>query len=278
MRHDQRSLELVLLPGARELLAVHGRELPQRDDLCGAFCGALALRAAGISEHDGQPLDQDAVAQAAGSIVSALTDIGSLPAGERGRRDYRLTLPSVDDPSVSGTTAAGLIGAIARLSGGALEAIPYSGPWSAATLGGLFNVVSALERSATLVSNFATRHLWGARATPAQLLDYLIDGVTDGPPPDWDVGHFACVVGRVQGPAGSLYGVADTYPSLGNRGLHLQPAERLAVALERRDMPAGGMIVIVDSADARAVRGGAGALGLAEGAWDNGTVTAGLLR
>ena len=278
MKSDRQTLELRLLPGARRLLECHGRELPQRDDLCGAFCGALALRAAGIHVHDSQPLDQDAVAEAAGSIISALTDVETLPDGELGRRDYRLALPTVEDSSVSGTTAAGLIAAIAKLSGGALEPIPYSGPWSPATLGGLFDVLSALERPATLVSNFATRHLWGARATPVQLLDYLYDGVQEGPPPDWDVGHFACVVGRAQGPGGSLYGVADTYPSLGNRGLHLQPAERLAAAIERRDMPAGGMIVIVDAADAPAVRAGAGALGLAEGAWDNGSVTAGPLK
>ena len=278
MTIDQSTLELKLLPGARALLALHGSELPQRDDLCGAFCGALALRAAGIHEHDSQPLDQDAVAQAAGSIISALTDTDTLPHGELGRRDYRLALPTVEDSSVSGTTAAGLIAAIAELSSGTLEPIPYSGPWNPRTLGGLFDLVSALERPATLVSNFATRHLWGAHATPSQLLDYLIDGVKDGPPPDWDVGHFACVVGRAEGPGGSLYGVADTYPSLGNRGFHLQPAERLAAALERRDMPAGGMIVIVDAADAPAVRAGAGALGLAEGAWDNGTVTAGPLK
>src|ERR1700676_5756240 len=93
------SLETTLLPGARELLAIHARELPQRDDLCGAFCGALALRAAGIEDHDGEPVDQDAVALAAGSIVSALADGGSLPAGERGRRDYRLSLPFVKDAS-----------------------------------------------------------------------------------------------------------------------------------------------------------------------------------
>jgi len=272
---DQRTLELKLLPGARALLEVHGRELPQRDDLCGAFCGALALGAAGIHVHNSQPLDQDAVAQAAGSIISALTDTETLPGGELGRRDYRLALPTVEDSSVSGTTAAGLIAAISKLSVGALEPIPYSGPWNPHTLGGLFDLVSKLERPATLVSNFATRHLWGAHATPTELLDYLLDGVQDGPPPDWDVGHFACVVGRAEGPGGSLYGVADTYPSLGNHGVHLQPAERLAAALERRDMPAGGMIVIVDAADAPAVRAGAGALALAEGAWDNGTVTAG---
>jgi hypothetical protein len=269
---DRGPLDLTLLPGARALLAVHDRELPQRDDLCGAFCGALALRAAGIDAYGGEPVDQDAVALAAGSIVSALADTSSLPDGERGRRDYRVSLPLVEDSSISGTTAAGVVHAIEELSAGALGAIPYSGPWTPGTLGGLFDLVSAFERPVTLVCNFASRHLWGGRATPTQLLDYLLDGTQAGPPPDWDVGHFACLIGRVRGPGGSLYGVADTYPSLGNRGVHLQPAERLAAALERRDMPAGGMIVVSSPQDAPAVRAGAGELGLAEGLWDNGTV------
>jgi Family of unknown function (DUF6885) len=272
MADERTPLDLTLLPGARALLAVHGRELPQRDDLCGAFSAALALRAAGINDHEGQPLDQDTVALAAGSFVSTLQDRGSLPLGEQGRRDYRLSLPSIADPAVSGTTAAGLVHAVERLSSGRLAAIPYSGPWTAATLGGLFDVVSALGGPVALVANFATRHLWGAHAAPDQLLDYLLDGEQVGPPPDWDVGHFACLIGRVRGPGGSLYGVADTYPSLGSRGLHLQPAERLAAALERRDMPAGGMIVIAVAEDAPIVRAGADALGLAEGLWDNGTV------
>ena len=64
-------LETVLLPGARALLSRHARELPQRDDLCGAFCGALALNASGLElTPAGEQLDQDAVAIAAGSIVS----------------------------------------------------------------------------------------------------------------------------------------------------------------------------------------------------------------
>jgi hypothetical protein len=273
MAHDPNRLDLTLLPGARALLAIHARELPQRDDLCGAFCAALALHVAGIDEHAGERLDQDTVALAAGSIVSALQDGRSLPVGEQGRRDYRLSLPSIEDPAVSGTTVAGLVRAVEQLSSGQLAAIPYGGPWTAATLGGLFDLASALEHPVTLVANFATRHLWGAGAAPDQLLAYLLDGEPAGPPPDWDVGHFACLIGRVRGPGGSLYGVADTYPSLGSRGVHLQPEERLASALERRDMPAGGMIVIAFAEDARTVRSGAGALGLLEGLWDNGTVT-----
>jgi hypothetical protein len=266
------TLNMTLLPGARELLAVHARELPQRDDLCGAFCGALALRAAGIDEHRGEPLDQDAVALAAGSIVSGMREPGTLPHGELGRRDYRLSVPSIEDSALSGTTAAGLLDAIASLSGGRLEAIPYTGPWSSDTLAGLFELVAALERPVTLVANFATHHLWGARPTVSQLLDYLFEGEQDGPPADWDVGHFACVFARVRGARGSLYGVADTYPALGNGGVHMQPQEHLARALERRDMPAGGMFVVVHVRDTAAVRVGATAVGLAEGLWDNGTV------
>jgi hypothetical protein len=283
-------LDMMLLPGARALLAAHARELPQRDDLCGAFCTALALRAAGIDEYGGGPLDQDAVALAAGSVVSALAETGNLPHGEGGRRDYRLALPVIDDPAISGTTAAGLIDAVAALAGDRLAAIPYSGPWTAGTLAGLFDTAASLERPVTLVANLATRHLWGGHPRADQLLDYLLgagppdegltgddrlDGRPDGPPPDWDVGHFVCIVGRLRGPGGSLYLVADTYPSLGAGGVHLQPRERLAAAIDRRDMPAGGVIVVIAIQDAPAIRAGAGELGLTEGVWDNGTIALG---
>jgi hypothetical protein len=264
---------LELLPGARELLERHALELPQRDDLCGAFCGALALGAAGFVDRGGEPVDQDAVALEAGSIVSGIRESGVLPHGEPGRRDYRIALPQIEDSDLSGTTAAGLLEAIVRLSSDELAVIPYKGPWDARTLEGLFDAAASLERPTTLVANFATHHLWGGRPSVNQLLGYLFEGTQDGPPPDWDVGHFACVFGRVRGPRGSLYGIADTYPALGIGGVHLQPQERLAAALDRRDMPAGGMLVVVSAGDAETVRSGANAVGLIEGMWDNGTAT-----
>ncbi len=287
-------LETTLLPGARALLAFHARELPQRDDLCGAFCGALALRAAGVERfageptgddepagrsgtpkvRTGEPIDQDAVALAAGSVVAAAPDLSHLPHGETGRRDYRLALPFVEDAAVSGTTAAGVVDAIERLAGGALAAIPYSGPWTARTLDGLFELVAGLERPVALIANLATHHLWGGHARLDQLLDYLYEGVQHGPPPDWDVGHFVCLFGRVRGPRGTLYGIADTYPALGSGGVHVQPAERLAAAIERRDKPSGGVVVVVAADGATRVRAGARELGLHEGIWDNGTVLA----
>jgi Family of unknown function (DUF6885) len=271
-------LEITLLPGARALLAAHERELPQRDDLCGAFCGALALHAAGIAGGGEEEVDQDAVALAAGSVISPPRAAGTLPAGESGRRDYRLSLQVIEDQALSGTTASGLCRAVEELSAGRLAAIPYSGPWSASALGGLFEVAAGLQRPVTLVANLATRQLWGARPRTDQLLGYLFDGEQTGPAANWDVGHFACVIGRVLGPAGILYGVADTYPSLGGRGLHLQPQERLALALERPGMAPGGLIVVAYAEEAPVVRAGAGALGLNEALWDNGTAIPETLR
>jgi hypothetical protein len=268
------TLELTLLAGARELLRRHARELPQRDDLCGAFCGALALHAAGYAGRGGSPLDQDAVAQAAGSLVSRVPDTSALPHGERGRRDYRVVPPLIDDASVSGTNCAGVLSAIEELSDGGLAALPYSGPWSGAALDALFDAVAALARPVALIANVATRHLWGSSPRVDQMLDYLLDGTDQGPPADWDVGHFVCVFGRTRGPGGALYGVADTYPSLGVGGVHLQPSERLARGLARPQMAPGGLIVVPAREDAERVRAAAEGAGLREGAWDNGTLTA----
>jgi hypothetical protein len=108
----------------------------------------------------------------------------------------------------------------------------------------------------------------------SQLLGLLLDGADEGPPPDWDVGHFVCVFGRVGGPGGELYGVADTYPALGAGGVHVQPRDRLARALARPDMAPGGLIAVVAREDAAAVRAAADSGGLQERAWDNGTLTA----
>jgi len=266
------TLSVALLPGAEELLRVHARELPQRDDFCGAFCGSLALAAAGVRAMGGAAPDQDEVALAAGTTVSTVPHTSLLPAGESGRRDYRLEPPFIGEDEESGTTAAGLAHAVEELSEARLAAVPFDGPWSESTIAGLFEAALELERPATLIANVATRHLWGSGASAAQLLGYLLHGALDGPRPDWDVGHFTCVVARARGPAGTLYAIADTYPSLGARGVHAQPQERLALALRRPDMAPGGMIAVVDAADAALVRARAHAAGLHEGAWDNGSV------
>jgi hypothetical protein len=263
--------DLDVLCGTRALLHAHRRERPQRDDLCGAFCGSLALQAAAIERHAGDPIDQDSVAQAAGTLVSRQRDPRHLPGGEAGRRDYRLGLPLIEDATLSGTAPAGVVSAIERLSDGALAAVPYSGEWSLRSLGGLFDVLAGLTRPATLVANVATRELWGGAASALALLDFLAQGRDEGPGPDWDVGHFVCVAARVTGPRGALYVAVDTYPAIGREGIHAQPAERMVRALVRPGMAAGGAIAVVAAVDAAHVRASAAALGLHEGAWYNGT-------
>ncbi len=211
-------LEMTLLPGARALLAVHARELPQRDDLCGAFCGALALRAAGIETHDGEPLDQDAVALAAGQ--RRLRRARRRHPSARRRRPARLPAVAAARRGPGRVRNDRRRAARRDRSGSPAERSrrsPTAARGRAGTLAGLFDLAAALERPVTLVANLATRHLWGGRASVNQLLGYLFDGEQDGPPPDWDVGHFACVVARVRGPGGSLYGVADTYPAARRR-------------------------------------------------------------
>jgi hypothetical protein len=265
---------VTLLPGAAELLRAHARELPQRDDLCGAFCGALALSAAGVRGAGGEEIDQDTVALAAGSLVSRDPQPQILPGGEPGRRDYSLALPRIDDGERSGTTAAGVVAAIGSVSGGLAEGIPLTGPWDAATLAGTYELAASLERPVALLANLHTRYLWGSHASLGQLLDHLLDGADEGPSPDWEVGHFVCIVGCAQGPTGTLYALADTYPVLGTRGVHMQPAARLAAAIERREDPSGGVIAVVLREDREVVRAGARELGLREALWDNGTPAA----
>ncbi len=76
----------------------------------------------------GEPFDQDAVALAAGSVVGAHTDPAILPFAETGRRDYRLQLPFVEDSSISGTTAAGLVRALGSSAAGGWRRSPSPAP------------------------------------------------------------------------------------------------------------------------------------------------------
>jgi hypothetical protein len=263
-------LDLRLTRGAERFAALHAAELPQKDEFCGAFCALLALRTAGAVDAG---VDQDGVADRAGTLVTRGGDPGALPPGEPGRRDYRLALRAIEDPARAGTTAAGVVRAIGELSGGSLTAVPLRGQWSAAAVTALLDAAARATQPLTLIANIATERLWGARCPPQAWLEHLATGALDGPPPDWDAGHFVCLLGAVRGPAGALAIVADTYPSLGWHGIHLQPVELLAVALQRPGRAPGGIVAVAAEADVAAVRAAAAAAGLAEAAWDNGTAS-----
>ena len=252
--------------GPRPLAALHAQELPQKDNLCGCFWGALVLRAAGVPD-----VDQDIVASEAGTLLPDGDPRTSVPPGETPRKDYRLDLPLAGDPAASGTSAGGLARAIERLSEGRLAVVPVAGPWNAESLVGLVELVADSSPETTLVANVCTGALWGSHARPSALLGVLDGERVEGPPADWDVGHYVNVHGVVRGRVGALVVVRDTYRSLGVDGHHLQPAAAFGASLVRADGPEGGILCIAPAREAERVRNRLTGEGFDLRLWDNGT-------
>jgi hypothetical protein len=263
--------ETRLLPGAAELARLHAEELPQKDELCGAFNTLLTLRLAGIELPEAAVLDQDTVGQAAGSALAPEGSDEELPRGEHGRTDYRLEHPRAA-AEVAGTSAGGLVRAVAELSAGRRVAVAVRGPWTVDTVSRLLELAQG-EPDAALVLNVGTRFFWGSRPTVAELLRYLETGDDgEGPGPDWAVGHFVGCLGTLHGARGTLAIITDTYETLGLRGVHLQPLERVAAALRREGMAPGGVLLMLPGARRDAVASTLRRDGLELGVWDNGSI------
>jgi Family of unknown function (DUF6885) len=268
---------VTLLSGPGHMAELHASAMPQKDNLCAAFWGALALRASGIEQAMGEPVDQDLVGREAGAIMPQAGDPASwLPPGARSHGEYRLALRTSADTDITGTSLQGLVAALERLSAGALATVPVAGPWTAETVLDAIQVVAEEAPDAMLVANVRTGPLWGSHPPVAVVLAALAGRhAGDGPPSDWDVGHFVSVAAVLHGPGASLVLVRDTYPSIGAQGHHLQPPERLAQALVRGDGREGGLLVI-DAPDpaARAERR-LRDRGFEIRLWDNGTPNTG---
>lgn len=264
-------MQFTPVPGAERLVGLHAAELPQKDELCGAFWATLALRLAGITTG-GTEVDQDAVGLLAGTILSA-GEPEPLPYGDPGRRDYRASFPTVDDSALSGTSAVGLVHALRALAADRASIVPVAGPWTAATVSALLDSTMVCRDPCTLIANIATRYLWGTRTGPQAAFAYLATGDdSGGEEPDWDVGHFVGLLGRINGPAGTLVVVGDTYRVLGWQGIHLQPIERMAQAFERTGTgQPSGAIVVASPADGPDVERALRDAGLELEVWDNGT-------
>lgn len=261
-------LSVDLLPGTAELLARHTAAMPQKDELCGPFSVSVALHA--VLGQDAAP-DQDAIARAAGTVISRDGHRDVLPFGQGGRGDYRLELPVTDDADAAGTAAAGLVAAVEALVGVYAVAVPVSGPWDADGVVGLLRALAASDEPVGVAVNVATRHLWGSRPRPADVLAQL-DGRHAQVAPDWDVGHFCLALGLVSGQGGELVLVADTYPVLGWHGVHVQPPDALAAALRRSGLPTdGGVLVIAPRSAQDSIGAVLDGLGLERSAWDNGS-------
>ncbi|NIJ12693.1 hypothetical protein FHU38_003037 [Saccharomonospora amisosensis] len=259
------SREVRWLPGGARIVAEARAELPQKNELCAAFTATVCLRAHGV-----RVIDQDEVASAAGSV---LLDAGvpTFPPGEAGRADYRITLPRTSDPAGAGTSAAGVAHAVERLSGGALAAVPACGEWTVSALVRLLDAARQHSRVAVL-ANVDTA-CFAAHDTPQQALrDYLATGFPPLWTSRWRVGHFVLLVGWLTGPCGAILSVVDTYPSLGGKGVHLQPISNVVAALRREDaVEEGGVLLVVPEAEADLARRGVVASGLRVRLWDNGS-------
>ena len=235
----------------------------QKDHLCGPFHAARILRDFGITDSDGEPLDQDLVALRAGTTLPRDFAEGGVPPGAASWADCRYGLATVDKDD-AGTSARGLASAIEELSAGGLVCVPISGGWTGANVEGLM----ALD--ARLIANLRTGRLWGA-CPPQETLLAVLDGaaVPHSPPPDWDVGHFVELAALLRGHRGSLVLIRDSYPTLGWGGVHLQPAAVVAEALIRGDGRQGGVLSVVEPHGAAAVRTRASELGLKTEMWEN---------
>src|ERR671916_2981160 len=236
-----------LVPEPPTLAALHAEKMPQKDQLCGAFWGALALTTAG------HPADQDEVALRAGTTLAEGDPAEWLPPGASPRTDYILPLPVSPDESSSGTSASGLARSIEVLSEDALRVVPVAGPWTAESVVSLVEVVASEAPECALVANLRTGRLWGSKLPARHLLDHLLGLPVGAPAPDWDCGHFLAIVASLSGPGGALVALRDTYAELGWGGYHLQPAGAVAAALERRDGHEGGVLCVLEPPAAEAL-------------------------
>lgn len=248
-------------PGAQELVAQARAEMPQKNDLCGAFVTLVALRAHGVPVRD-----QDEAAVAAEVRLSPDRE-PTWPPGEKSRDDYRVSLPLAADPAAAGTTPTGVAKAVEALSQGRLRAVPASGNWAAAAVGALLESLHGLDRVA-VVANVDTAE-FGAHDTPRRAFDDYLEG---GLPPfwvsRWHVGHFVLLGGTRNGPGGTVVSVVDTYPSLGDQGVHLQLLDRLVPTLRRERLATpGGLLLVVRDGERAAAEGLVRSAGLTTELW-----------
>jgi hypothetical protein len=200
-------------------------------------------------------------------LLPTVEDGPQVPPGAVNWRQYRFELGRAA-PESSGTSAGPLARAIEELAGGRLVCVPLRGEWTAPTVTRL--VDRAGEAGARLIANLRTGLLWGSRP-PIEPLLAALDGaeLAEAPAADWDVGHFVELVQVLRGRRGQLVLVQDSYPSLGWKGRHLQPAAAVAAALMRGDGRGGGVLAVVAPDAAPTIEQLADELALKNEIWEN---------
>lgn len=254
---------------AKALAVLGGGSIQQqKDNLCGPFWAARVLNQSGYSTWDGKAIDEDSIALRAGTVLPEAHVGSDVPLGAASQTHYRYELPKAPVEQ-SGTSAQRLAQAVEAASSCELACVSLRGAWNAERVERL--VGEARDVGARMIANARTGRLWGSRPSIEILLAELDGQPGQGPPADWDVGHFFELEMLIRGSNGSLVVVHDSYPSLGWGGRHLQPPRALADALLRGDGREGGVLVVVARAREESVKTLAGRIGLETGTWDNGT-------
>ena len=266
------NLAVTLLPGAEKVGAVHRQAGAQPDNLCGPFWVAVLLRSAG----EGSPTPEQA-ALAAGTLLPTSGDPASwVPAGEPNREGDTGTVRRIDDPDVSGTSAAGMLAAVEELSGGSCRFLPIRGrggrPLDGHAVVRLVDLLEAHQRwEASPVLNVRSGALWGTRLSAADVLVHLASADVEAPDPEWDVGHFVNLAGLLRGPERTMVLLRDSYPSFGSGGNHLQPLDAVEAAIRRDDGREGGCLLFISVEHVAEAELELKQLGFDIGTWDNGT-------
>ncbi len=225
-------------PGSDRVLARHAPALPQPDQLCGPFAAHVALHAVA----DTPPSVTD-LAVASGTRVLPGDHTAWRPPVTAPDTTGWAELPRAAGPEESGTDAAGLAAGLTSL--GTAEVIPVR------------------EVAPAPLARLLAALLDGP---PVGVLANVRTGAMD-PAAPFDVGHFVVLWGCSAD--GSLVGVADTYPELGDPG---QPAGCRVVPLEALHAgltaaPGRGLLLLVTPDDAPVVRRLASGSGATSSPW-----------
>lgn len=248
-------------------MQAHRRMGQQQDNLCGAYWTALLL-----STYTKVRISPEEVGLLAGSVLPIGDPIHWVPPGANPRQDYCLTLPETEQIEISGTSALGLIHAVAKVSNGEYCFVPLQANWTTDQVESLLTLCwQNPDWQAIPISNICTGYFWGASLSFVDALAYLHGNEITPPPADWSVGHFTVIAGRICA-ARSLILIQDTYFNLGWDGYHLQSGQAVADALNRQDQTSqGGVLLFIASKNRTAVEQAVVQIGLKTECWDNGT-------
>lgn len=264
LRHSEFSVQL--LPEMSDFAREHQLAGQQQDNLCSPYWAAILLRSRGFS------VSPEQIARSAGSVLPIGESSTWLPKGARSRQDYELSLPETKHPRDAGTSAQGLIDAVASTSQGTYCLLPLQAHWSAERVETVLNFCQTrADWQMVPLCNIRTDHLWGTQLSVNEAIAYLKGNPIVAPPADWCVGHFLALAGIVTGEARLLVLVCDTYPMFGWQGYHLQSADAIAQALNRGDGCGGGILLFAASQDQTQIEQQAREAGFSVGVWDNGS-------